>query len=174
VSPLTQLRHHRLFSQNQWLGCRDVTVRFVHSHRRSSPCSSIASFLVTWLFGIFRTFRHVYDSALLIKPFAVRILPLDFTYGLAGLRFSFAFHQFDQCLSTRNYTLIEIMETDRHEASPIGTRTNTVVLAFTVIAGLVVTLRIFGRLIPTRLSGLEDVWIVIALVSFTTTYHYVT
>jgi hypothetical protein len=116
----------------------------------------------------------VYDSALLIKPFAVRILPLDFTYGLAGLRFSFAFHQFDQCLSTRNYTLIEIMETDRHEASPIGTRTNTVVLAFTVIAGLVVTLRIFGRLIPTRLSGLEDVWIVIALVSFTTTYHYVT
>jgi hypothetical protein len=63
------------------------------------------------------------------------------------------------------------MDTDRHEASPVGTRTNTVILAFTVVAGLVVTLRIFGRLIPTRLSGLEDVWIVAALVSSTTTIH---
>jgi hypothetical protein len=114
----------------------------------------------------------VYDCALLIKPFVVRIRPLDFIYELAGFRFKFAFHQFDQCLSTRNYTLIEIMDTDRHEASPIGTRTNTVVLAFTVIAGLVVTLRIFGRLIPTRLSGVEDVWIVAALVSSTTTIHH--
>jgi hypothetical protein len=65
------------------------------------------------------------------------------------------------------------MDNDLHEASPAGTRTNTVVLAFNVIAGLVVTLRLFGRMIPTRLSGLEDVWIVIAMVSLvTTTYHY--
>jgi hypothetical protein len=61
------------------------------------------------------------------------------------------------------------MDNDLHEASPVGTRTNTVVLAFTVIAGLVVTLRLFGRVIPTRLSGLEDVWIVIAMVGSTTT-----
>jgi hypothetical protein len=64
------------------------------------------------------------------------------------------------------------MDNDLHEASPVGTRTNTVVLAFTVIAGLVVTLRLFGRMIPTRLSGLEDVWIVIAMVSLVTTTHH--
>jgi hypothetical protein len=56
------------------------------------------------------------------------------------------------------------MDNDRHEASTGSTRINTVVLAFTVVTGLLVTMRLFGRLIPTRISGVEDIWIVVALV----------
>jgi hypothetical protein len=66
------------------------------------------------------------------------------------------------------------MDNDRYETSPNGTCTNTIVLAFTVFAGLVVSLRLFGRLIPTTISGLEDIWIVIALVGFETTHQNVT
>lgn len=51
------------------------------------------------------------------------------------------------------------------EASPAGTRVNSIVLALTVVAGLVVSLRMFARLLLTRLSGLEDLWIVLAMVS---------
>jgi hypothetical protein len=57
------------------------------------------------------------------------------------------------------------MEAERHEVSPAGTRVNTIVLAFTVVAGLVVSLRLFARVFLTKLSGLEDVWIVLAMVS---------
>jgi hypothetical protein len=56
------------------------------------------------------------------------------------------------------------MDNDRHEASTGSTRINTIVLAFTVVTGLLVTMRLFGRLIPTRISGVEDIWIVVALV----------
>jgi hypothetical protein len=56
------------------------------------------------------------------------------------------------------------MDNDRYDASPGNTRINTIVLAITVVAGLLVTLRLFGRFIPTRVSGLEDIWIVVALV----------
>jgi hypothetical protein len=56
------------------------------------------------------------------------------------------------------------MDNDRHKASTGSTRINTIVLAFTVVTGLLVTMRLFGRLIPTRISGVEDIWIVVALV----------
>jgi hypothetical protein len=56
------------------------------------------------------------------------------------------------------------MDNDRHEASTGSTRINTIVLAFTVVTGLLVTMRLFGRLIPTRIPGVEDIWIVVALV----------
>jgi hypothetical protein len=61
------------------------------------------------------------------------------------------------------------MEVERHEVSPIGSRVNTVVLAFTVVAGLVVSLRLFTRLFLTKVSGFEDVWIVLAMVGLTDT-----
>jgi hypothetical protein len=59
------------------------------------------------------------------------------------------------------------MDDNRHEASPTGARVNTIVLAFTVVAGMVVSLRLFVRLILTRASGIEDIWIVLAMVSNT-------
>jgi hypothetical protein len=59
------------------------------------------------------------------------------------------------------------MVTASYEASPTGTQVNTVVLAFTVVAGLVVTLRLFARIFLTSLFGLEDAFIIIAMVSTT-------
>lgn len=63
------------------------------------------------------------------------------------------------------------MDSVRYEASPIGTQVNTVVLAFTVFAGLVVSLRLFARIILTSLFGLEDAFIIVAMVNTTTVFH---
>lgn len=60
------------------------------------------------------------------------------------------------------------MEESGIDASPAGTRVNSIVLAFTVVAGLVVSLRMFARLLLTRVTGLEDLWIVLAMVGSTT------
>ncbi|KAH7399125.1 hypothetical protein DE146DRAFT_523894 [Phaeosphaeria sp. MPI-PUGE-AT-0046c] len=49
------------------------------------------------------------------------------------------------------------------DASPAGTRVNSIVLAFTVVAGLVVSLRMFARILLKRVSGFEDLWIVLAM-----------
>jgi hypothetical protein len=59
------------------------------------------------------------------------------------------------------------MDVSDYEAPPIATRVNTIVLAFTVVAGLVVSLRLFARIILTSLFGLEDVCIVLAMVRST-------
>jgi hypothetical protein len=53
------------------------------------------------------------------------------------------------------------MEVAVHTASAAGSRVTTVVLAFTVIAGIVVFLRLFARMILHRLSGLEDACILV-------------
>lgn len=57
------------------------------------------------------------------------------------------------------------MDDDRHETSPTGARVNTIVLAFTVIAGMVVSLRLFVRFMLTKAPCIEDIWIVLAVVS---------
>lgn len=57
------------------------------------------------------------------------------------------------------------MEDNGLDTSPAGTRVNSIVLAFTVVAGLVVSLRMFARLLLTKVTGLEDLWIVLAMVS---------
>lgn len=49
-------------------------------------------------------------------------------------------------------------------ASPAGIRVNTIVLAFTLVAGTVVFLRIFTRLVLTKGAGFEDVCIAFAMV----------
>jgi hypothetical protein len=49
-------------------------------------------------------------------------------------------------------------------ASPAGIRANTIVLAFTLVAGTVVFLRLFTRLVLTRGAGFEDVCIGFAMV----------
>ena len=49
-------------------------------------------------------------------------------------------------------------------ALPAGIRVNTIVLAFTLIAGTVVFLRLFTRLVLTKGAGLEDVCIATAMV----------
>jgi hypothetical protein len=60
-----------------------------------------------------------------------------------------------------------MMDSVGYETSPTGTQVNTVVLAFTVVAGLVVTLRLFARVILTSLFGFEDAFVIIAMVSTT-------
>jgi hypothetical protein len=54
---------------------------------------------------------------------------------------------------------------DRHSITPAGTRVNIIVLAFTLVAGLVVFLRLFTRLVISKGAGLEDACIVFAMVS---------
>ncbi|KAJ4353109.1 hypothetical protein N0V95_003643 [Ascochyta clinopodiicola] len=49
-------------------------------------------------------------------------------------------------------------------ASPAGIRVNTIVLAFTLVAGTVVFLRLFTRLVLTKGAGFEDVCIAFAMV----------
>lgn len=49
-------------------------------------------------------------------------------------------------------------------ASSAGIRVNTTVLAFTLVAGTVVFLRLFTRLILTKGAGFEDVCIAVAMV----------
>ncbi|KAH6618848.1 hypothetical protein C7974DRAFT_38158 [Boeremia exigua] len=48
-------------------------------------------------------------------------------------------------------------------ASPAGIRVNTIVLAFTLVAGTIVFLRLFTRLVLTKGAGLEDVFIAFAM-----------
>jgi hypothetical protein len=52
-------------------------------------------------------------------------------------------------------------------ASPAGIRVNTIVLAFTLVAGTVVFLRLFTRLVLTKGAGFEDVCIAFAMVCYT-------
>jgi hypothetical protein len=54
-------------------------------------------------------------------------------------------------------------------ASPAGIRVNTIILAFTLIAGTVVFLRLFTRLVLTKGAGFEDVCIAIAMVCWSPT-----
>jgi hypothetical protein len=54
--------------------------------------------------------------------------------------------------------------TETQLASSAGTRVNTIVLAFTAIAGIFVFLRLFARFILTRVSGFDDVCIILAMV----------
>ncbi|KAF1938894.1 hypothetical protein EJ02DRAFT_270253 [Clathrospora elynae] len=54
---------------------------------------------------------------------------------------------------------------DSHVATPAGTRVNSIVLSFTLIAGVIVFLRMFTRLVLTKRAGLEDVCIVFSMVS---------
>lgn len=49
-------------------------------------------------------------------------------------------------------------------ASPTGIRVNTIVLAFTLVAGTVVFLRLFTRVVLTKGAGFEDVCIALAMV----------
>ncbi|CAO2650904.1 Nn.00g092010.m01.CDS01 [Neocucurbitaria sp. VM-36] len=52
---------------------------------------------------------------------------------------------------------------DSSMASSAGIRLNTIVLAFTLVAGMVVFLRLFTRLVLTRAAGFEDACIVLAM-----------
>jgi hypothetical protein len=49
--------------------------------------------------------------------------------------------------------------------TPDGIRVNTLTLAFTLIAGTVVFLRLFTRFVLTKGAGIEDACIAIAMVS---------
>ena len=51
------------------------------------------------------------------------------------------------------------------EASPDGVRVNTITLAFTLLAGTIVFLRLFTRLVLTKGAGFEDALIAIAMVT---------
>jgi hypothetical protein len=51
------------------------------------------------------------------------------------------------------------------EAAPDGIRVNTITLAFTLVAGTVVFLRLFTRFVLTKGAGFEDALIAIAMVS---------
>ena len=59
------------------------------------------------------------------------------------------------------------MDAGIYEAPPVATEVNTIALAFTVVAGLIVSLRLFARIFLTSLFGPEDVFIVLAMVSAT-------
>jgi hypothetical protein len=50
-------------------------------------------------------------------------------------------------------------------ATPAGLRVNTIVLAFTLVSGMVVFLRMFTRLVISKGAGFEDVCIAFAMVS---------
>jgi hypothetical protein len=54
---------------------------------------------------------------------------------------------------------------DLNNSTPAGTRVNIIVLAFTLVSGLVVFLRLFTRLVISKGAGLEDACIVLAMVS---------
>lgn len=54
---------------------------------------------------------------------------------------------------------------DTSSITPAGTRVNIIVLAFTLVSGLVVFLRLFTRLVISRGAGPEDACIVFAMVS---------
>jgi hypothetical protein len=50
-------------------------------------------------------------------------------------------------------------------ATPAGLRVNTIVLAFTLVSGMTVFLRMFSRIIILKSAGFEDVCIGFAMVS---------
>lgn len=52
-----------------------------------------------------------------------------------------------------------------HGSTPAGTRVTSIALAFTLVAGTAVFLRLFTRLVLTRVTGFEDACIVLAMVS---------
>ncbi|KAF2036257.1 hypothetical protein EK21DRAFT_52355 [Setomelanomma holmii] len=52
------------------------------------------------------------------------------------------------------------MNIDSHNASPAGIQVNTIVLTFTLVAGMIVFLRLFTRLVLSRMAGFEDICIV--------------
>ncbi|KAH7392522.1 hypothetical protein BKA66DRAFT_510100 [Pyrenochaeta sp. MPI-SDFR-AT-0127] len=52
---------------------------------------------------------------------------------------------------------------DGHIASSAGVRVNTIALTFTLVAGMIVFLRIFTRLVLTRSAGFEDACILLAM-----------
>jgi hypothetical protein len=54
---------------------------------------------------------------------------------------------------------------DLDSSTPAGTRVNIIVLAFTLVSGLIVFLRLFTRLVISKGAGLEDACIVFAMVS---------
>jgi hypothetical protein len=54
---------------------------------------------------------------------------------------------------------------DRDVATPAGVRVNSIVLAFTLVAGMVVFLRMFTRFSVTKRAGFEDACIGFAMVS---------
>jgi hypothetical protein len=49
-------------------------------------------------------------------------------------------------------------------ATPAGLRVNAIVLAFTLVSGMVVFLRLFTRFVISKGAGFEDVCIVLAMV----------
>ncbi|KAI0577798.1 hypothetical protein TUN199_08290 [Pyrenophora tritici-repentis] len=53
---------------------------------------------------------------------------------------------------------------EQDNSTPAGVRVNTIVLAFTLVSGMIVFLRLFTRLVISRSAGLEDLCIVIAMV----------
>jgi hypothetical protein len=53
---------------------------------------------------------------------------------------------------------------DLDSSTPAGTRVNIIVLAFTLVSGLIVFLRLFTRLVISKGAGLEDACIVVAMV----------
>ncbi|KAH4988872.1 hypothetical protein HBI76_083620 [Parastagonospora nodorum] len=55
------------------------------------------------------------------------------------------------------------MDAGIYEAPPVANQVNTIVLAFTVVAGLIVSLRLFARIFLISLFGPEDVLIVLAM-----------
>lgn len=55
--------------------------------------------------------------------------------------------------------------TEQHATSVDGMRVNAITLALTLIAGLVVLIRIFAQLFMSRSVGVADAFIVLALVS---------
>jgi hypothetical protein len=69
-------------------------------------------------------------------------------------------------LNSLTFTLVvmDFTGTETQLASSAGTRVNTIVLAFTAIAGIFVFLRLFARFILTRVSGFDDVCIILAMV----------
>jgi hypothetical protein len=61
------------------------------------------------------------------------------------------------------------------EAAPDGIRVNTITLAFTLVAGTIVFLRLFTRFVLTKGAGFEDALIAIAMVSRPlSTFCYIT
>ena len=50
-------------------------------------------------------------------------------------------------------------------STPAGTRVNIIVLAFTLVSGMVVFLRLFTRLAISKKAGQEDAYIVLAMVN---------
>jgi hypothetical protein len=67
---------------------------------------------------------------------------------------------------SNSYLFSNITADMEHDtATPAGLRVNTIVLAFTLVSGVVVFLRIFTRLVISKGAGFEDACVVLAMVS---------